>query len=121
MENLAAGTSNSTSYTATLGGTPGTNPNVTVSMTGSSALVMITAQANVNGNNLAYVALTVSGASTVAPSDQVALVGNSAGASTAVRYVTGLTPGSNTFSLAYRVSGGNGTFAVRNIVVIPMP
>ena len=49
----------------------------------------------------------------------VALTGT--GLATAVHYVTGLTPGDNTFTLAYRVSGNSGTFTGRNIVVIPMP
>jgi hypothetical protein len=35
--------------------------------------------------------------------------------------VTGLTPGSTTFTAKYDVTGGTGTFANRSIVVVPLP
>ena len=40
---------------------------------------------------------------------------------TATFYVTGLTPGSTTFTAKYDVTGGTGTFANRSIVVVPLP
>jgi Collagen triple helix repeat (20 copies) len=119
--NLAAGTTNSTAYTSTLGGTPGTNPSVTVSMTGSSAIVIVTATIT-GGQQSAYVGFSVSGATTLAASDQRALLTSNDGSGSAMHYVTGLTPGDNTFTLQYRVySGPPWTFSSRNIMVIPMP
>ena len=44
------------------------------------------------------------------------------GLSSAMHYVTGLTPGSNTFTLQYKVSGSSAqSFSARNLLVIPMP
>jgi hypothetical protein len=34
--------------------------------------------------------------------------------------VTGLTPGPTTFTAKYRVTSGQGTFAMRSIVVVPL-
>ena len=121
-ENAAAGTTTSTTYTGTLAGTPGTNPSVTVSMTGSSAIVIVTAHGSSSGNNgLTFVSFTVSGASSVGVSDDRALIMKGEEAGSAIHYVTGLTAGDNTFAMEYRVGSGTGTFAGRNIIVIPMP
>jgi hypothetical protein len=69
----------------------------------------------------------ISGATTRAASDAQALAlvrGGSQGAvatqSSATFFVTGLTPGSTTFTAKYDVNGGTGTFANRTIVVIPI-
>jgi len=35
--------------------------------------------------------------------------------------VTGLSPGSTTFTAQYRVTSGEGQFSMRSIVVIPLP
>jgi hypothetical protein len=39
----------------------------------------------------------------------------------ATSVITGLTPGSNTFTAKYRITGGTGTWRDRDIVVIPLP
>jgi hypothetical protein len=120
-ENAAAGTTNSTAYTGTLAGTPGTNPSVTVSMTGSSAIVIVTAHGSNGMQGLTYVSFTVSGASSVGASDDRALIMKGEEAGSAIHYLTGLTAGDNTFALQYKVGANTGTFAGRNIIVIPMP
>lgn len=99
--------------------TPG--PSVTVA-TGTRALVII-ASGCYNGGGAAIASFEVSGASTVAASDnwsvQNANVPGIRGAS--VKLVTGLTPGNNTFKMKYRGSGGTGNFFFREIIVIPLP
>jgi hypothetical protein len=92
-------------------------------MTGSSAIVIVTAHAapTAGNNQVAYVGFSVSGASTVAANDDRALGIFREGAGSAFHVVTGLTPGDNTFTLEYHVSGGTFAFSGRNIIVIPMP
>lgn len=121
--NVAGGATNSNTYTQTLSGTPGTNPSVTVSMTGSSAIVIVTATMTPGNNQSGFVGFAVSGASTMAATDQRALIATTGlSSSSAMHYLTGLTPGDNTFTLEYRVSGASSqTFSSRNIMVIPMP
>lgn len=69
----------------------------------------------------------VSGASTIAVSDDWAMYASGQTASNSNRWttchrVTGLTPGSNTFTMKYAAgaSGSTGTFARRNIIVLPL-
>ena len=105
-------------------------PAVTVTIPASgNAMVTVTAfeSNNVSGsqNNMGF---AISGATVRAASDAQAfsvLRGGSQGAiavqGTATFYVTGLTPGSTTFTAKYDVTGGTGTFANRSIVVVPLP
>jgi hypothetical protein len=127
----------STTYTATLGGTPGANPATTAAITSGKALVTVTANITAVGTRAAGVvqgfeAFAVSGATTIPASDtqsvMVGLVGSSNGSDTnqaqasATYLVTGLTNGNNTFTLNYRSSGGDTiTYSNRNIIVIPLP
>lgn len=103
----------STAFTATLGGTPGTNPSVTLA-TGTTALVSISAlTANNTAAGGAIISVAVSGATTLAASlDYAANYDN-----TSANYfltightfvITGLTAGTNTFTLNY--SNNNATF-----------
>lgn len=112
-------TTTSTSYTdlATSG------PAQTVT-TGAQALVIwhsfIT---NSGSGNVGHVSVAVSGATTTAASDTWALSYESSAASdgiavATVHLFTSLTPGSNTFTLKYRVTAGTGTFSSRDIVVV---
>jgi hypothetical protein len=111
-------TTTSTSYTdlATVG------PAVTVT-TGPSALVgLYNANLNSSGTTASLMSYEVTGASAQAPNDNIATgvattTGTRAGA---VFLVTGLTPGSNTFTCRYRVGGGTGTFVDRRILVVPL-
>lgn len=69
----------------------------------------------------------VSGATTIAPDDSWAIYSSGMTAANANRWsvcrrVTGLTPGSNVFTMKYAagVSGATGTFARREIIVMPL-
>lgn len=103
---------NSTSYTdlATAG------PSVTL-LTGTKAIIWAhtTAQNNA-APDACYLSYAVSGATTIAAADTKAVFANSAGNGynqvlSACWSTTALTPGYNTFTLKYRVSGNTGTFA----------
>lgn len=113
-----AQTTASTSYTdlATAG------PAVTL-VTGSTALVRLSSLVN-NGTtgNTCLMGVAVSGATTLAASDALAAwhyessSANSDGMSGEI-LLTGLTPGSNTFTAKYRVNGDTGTWTYRVISV----
>jgi len=115
----ATGTTTSTSFTASLSGSPGTNTSVTVT-TGTTALVVVTCELwNNTGGNGSIASVAISGATTVAAADAL---GASNAITTAVgssrTYVaTGLTAGSNTFTMQYRVGGSTGNFRYRSLVV----
>jgi hypothetical protein len=117
----ASETITSTSYTDPA--TPG--PGVTVT-TGASALVMISCRLlnSLAGQNT-YASYEVSGTSSSAANDDRAILftiptaAYSAGFGHSVLH-TGLTPGSNTFTMKYRVTGGTGTVDNRRIVVLPL-
>lgn len=118
-----AQTITSTSYT---GLTTATSVTVT---TGTKALVMITVQlANNIASEQTWVSWAVSGATTVASSDNYAIFVEQPSTGTLPRYTTvtrayiqtGLTAGSNTFTLQYKVGGGTGYFGNRSISVVDM-
>lgn len=114
-------TTTSTSYTdlATSG------PAVTVN-TNTLALVIISAnQDNNTAGQWVYMSFAVSGATTIAASDTNGM--KNANSVTAVNVMHAsrgvlvtLTPGSNTFTAKYRVTGGTGTWTLRDIIVIPL-
>lgn len=116
----AAETTASTSYTdlATVG------PSVTTN-TGSRAIVFIRAAfENSGANNGTFMSWDVTGATTFPASENQAV--NFAGLPAAQRQrsdstymISSLTPGSNTFTMKYRVTAGTGTFLARQISVIP--
>ena len=114
-------TSTSTSYTdlATAG------PAVTVT-TGTKALVIVTAfqQNNATATGNYYMSYAVSGSTTIAASDTVALMNSSDGnngwgkiRASAASLVT-LTAGSNTFTAKYRVTGSGAQWMDRAIFVM---
>jgi len=100
--------------------TPG--PAVTVT-TGTSALVVVSS-CIYNTSSYALASYQVSGATTLAASDEggVQVANTPATYQTASEFfrVTGLTAGSNTFTVKYRVVGGTGNFQRRHLVVIPL-
>jgi hypothetical protein len=99
----------------------GVTTSVTVA-TGVSALVLLYANFNNSGTNNTWVSFQVSGATAIAATDNTSLMRNQTGGERfgAPFYLDNvLTPGSNTFTLRYRVSAGTGTFSVRRIGVIP--
>lgn len=100
-------------------------PSVTVT-TGTSALVWFAAQMQNSGTNaVTQCAVAISGATTQSPDATTDLYIDGLGAGQAIRastvhLFTGLTPGSNTFKLQYRVGSGTGTFYDRSIGVLAL-
>jgi hypothetical protein len=107
----------STSYTDLA--TPG--PSVTIT-TGTRALVMVQTEAVINAVALHAASYEVSGATTVAASDSWAVTDSDAHnmTRTSCHLHEGLTAGSNTFKMKYRVTGGTGTWRYRIIMVMPL-
>lgn len=111
-------TTTSTSYTdlATSG------PAVTIT-TGTKALVIITALYYASGTeNFSLIGFDISGATTVAASNEFSLTNRSTSSTpiiqaSAVYLVSGLTAGSNTFTMKYRVTASTGFFENRKIIV----
>jgi len=113
-------TTTSTSYTdlATAG------PAVTVT-TGTKALVIFSAQSDNSSTSANSTSFAVSGATTIAASDSYRTRFDSTLATYAQQQtqgilLTGLTAGSNTFTVKYKVSSSTGTWATRIINVIDM-
>lgn len=116
-----ADTTTGTAY-GDLAGTVG--PAVTVT-TGTRALIFIAARiANSATTQNVYASYAVSGATTDAAVDERALFATVNTANESIQasthmLQTGLTAGSNTFTMKYRVTGGTGTADNRRITVIP--
>lgn len=115
------GTTTSTSYTTTLSGSPGTNPSVTL-VTGTTARISIRGDIYLNTTGGVFLSVSVSGATTRAASDaygtyQVGHTVNQEHAFGTTFVFSNLTAGTNTFSLAYRVTTGTGSFYARQIIV----
>lgn len=92
-----------------------TNTSVLISMSG------VVFRSSGTGNT-AYISVAVSGATTIAANDTNAVSGVEAVAVSNVSLartfiLTGLTPGSNTFTLKYKVDGGNYSFLNRSLVI----
>jgi hypothetical protein len=119
----ASGTTASTTYVDTLTGA-GTAVSVTVT-TGTTAIVYVGGDIITSAaGNAAIMSFRVSGATTRAAQDNEALNTFSPAAqaeisATKVTKVTGLTPGSNTFTLQYKIAGvaGSSTFQARSLIV----
>lgn len=115
-----AGTSSSSGYTATLGGSPGTNPTVTL-VTGTTALVSFSNYITCTAAGVAAASVSVSGASTVAASNawsgatSLGAGQTSTGARTFV--IPGLTAGTNIFTMEYDAFGSAAQFEFRSITV----
>lgn len=112
-------TTTSTSYTdlATVG------PSVTVNIGANGmALVCIFSIMTNSGAGINYAGVEVSGASSVSPTNVNACrnTGTSTIGASRTFLQTGLTPGSNTFTMKYNVNSGTGTFFNRSISVIPL-
>jgi hypothetical protein len=110
----------STSYTdlATVG------PAVTIE-TGTTALVTVsTFTFNGTLGDIDFMGYTISGATTLAASDDRALIfhsqiANGQGRLSVTHLETALTAGTNTFTAKYKVNAGTGTFSNRAIIVTP--
>ena len=120
----AAGTLGSSAYTATLGGSPGTNPSVTL-RTGTTALIIITASISVAGTTTTGIDVAVSGASTIGAGtvagQPLSWAQSATGLTQSVTcsiVMTTLTAGVNTFTLNYVNSTANvATFTSRRLIV----
>ena len=116
-----SGTTTSTSYTTTLT-SGGTNPSVTL-VTGTQALVSLSVTFNPNTAPATCVmSFGVSGATTLAAADAQGVSMNTMVANrdhTIARtfVITGLTAGTNTFTLNYKASAGTLTALARSVVV----
>jgi hypothetical protein len=115
ISTLQTTTSNTYTNLATVG------PTVTVT-TGTQAIVFVTADVTCSSSgNAALTSYAVSGATTLAASDTMGFSGSTSGTQgTTVSLQTGLTPGSNTFTMQYRTGGGTGTFYNRALFVYPL-
>ncbi len=129
VTNNSVGTTTNTSYNSTLGGTPGTNPAVTIT-TGERALVLLSADMAGSGTaGFVTMGYDVSGATTLGASEDrsVYMETYTGNANKRLRVseghiVTGLTAGSNVFTLTYKYGSGGGstaTFQRRSITVVP--
>lgn len=112
----------STSYVATLiGGSTG--PVVTAN-TGAVVIIILTAQMfNATASASEMMGFAISGSTTFAAADVDALIQSSGSVfapvqASRVLVLSGLTPGSNTFTAMYKTLTGTATFANREITVI---
>lgn len=116
-----ATTSNSFTDLATAG------PAVTATI-GANGLALVTISCTISQSSTssgAIMGVAVSGASTVAVGDVNAIYFRSSNNNVAQTrsftvLITGLTPGSNTFTAKYRATGATATFADRTLSVIPL-
>ncbi len=94
-------------------------PAVTLT-TGTSVLVILSAELTSSGGFYSYMSFAVSGATTVAASDtnSIRMYGNNNTSAARSFILTGLTAGSNTFTTKYRASGGTSSIAQRDIVIV---
>lgn len=116
-----SGTTTSTAFTD-LDSPAVSGPSVSV-VTGSAALIVISGSSSNSGTGASRIAYETSGASTTGAADTRGIgIAGATGATlvtcTAI-HETSLNPGTNTFTLKYRVSAGTGTFSSRRISVIP--
>ena len=97
-------------------------------ITGTSALcIWHAAAANATSNAGVFVSVAVSGATTVAASDTIANYTQTPSSSLGIYFpihsghiFTGLTAGSNTFTIKYRTGSGTATFDTRGIQVVAL-
>jgi len=98
-------------------------PAVTLT-TGTKALVIVTAQITNDLNVNTYASYAVSGSSTIAESDAVAInwhvVGGRVNRWSSASRLSTLTAGSNTFTMKYKVGSSTGYFSNREIIVIDL-
>lgn len=101
-----------------------TTTDTTTVTIGANGLALVTIGAFVANNsaNSSTMSYDISGANTASAADaySVHMVGATTVGASHTRLITGLTPGSTTFKLKYKVSGGTGTFQYRRIAVVPL-
>lgn len=118
---LGGETTTSTTYTGTLSGGAGTaGPSITVNTARALVSFHCRQSTSLSTTNV-WTSVAVSGASTIAASDNYATSMDIVSSQIfhGLTYLEkGLTAGSNTFQMQYRVSGGTGTFATRRLNVV---
>jgi hypothetical protein len=114
-------TTSDTTVSTTYAAMASTGPSVTVT-TGTQAIVAFTARCSNSGAGSTIASVAVSGASSVAANDNwcLAVLGSNYVRATVNHLFTGLTAGSNIFTMQYKVGSGTGTFVFREMVVIPL-
>ena len=107
--------------------TAGPASTVTIGANGIALVSVRAIVGNSTANAQNYMGFAISGATTVASADAFAAVRRINDASIAGQdgladtfLVTGLTPGSTTFTSQYKVNAGSGRFSTRKITVIPL-
>ena len=111
-------TTTSTAYTDLT-----TNGPTVTATTAGLALVIWTAQLSNSGTGFSRCSIEVTGAGSSAASD-ARCIAFSANANDVLQsamavFYDDLTPGSNTFTMKYKVSSGTGTFSNRRLIVLP--
>lgn len=122
QDNYTGGGTDSTNSTSYIGltGSPSLGP-----ATGTKALVMHGASlANDTTGARSAVSYEISGATTVAANDSWAVMYDESSPSRVIKASwvqvhTGLTAGTNVFTQRFRVTGGTGTFSIRNLSILP--
>ena len=104
---------NSTTYLSAFG------PSISATLPSGSALVTITASITPTDGNCSFVGFRVDGG---VASDVQSLSACTSGLQASAQYLVDVTPGTHTFALQYRNSGGpQAAFANRAITVQPLP
>ena len=103
-----------------------TGPTVTVT-TGTNAIVIVNCEmSNATAGQEALADFAITGASARSASSATAITAVSSAADERYRigvtqlFTTGVSAGSNTFQMKYRVTGGTGTFLNRRLVILPL-
>lgn len=117
-------TTTNTAY-ALLADAASTTSVVTVGSNGLALVAINSLIGNSNGSDTSFLSFSMSGANTQAAADSMAIsyqawTSNTSDIRGGTFLLTGLTAGSTTFSLQYRVVAGTGTFQYRRIAVIPL-
>lgn len=93
-------------------------------MIGANGLAFVEWSAGIyNVTEQKFMGVSVSGASTVAATDNESIrndISSFQGIQSRGKLFTGLTPGSNTFTLKFRTASGTANFFSRNLTVIPL-
>jgi hypothetical protein len=94
-------------------------PTVTVT-TGTNALIVLYAGVDNSGANQSWMGVDISGATTQAATDSLALSTSISQRLSAAFMFPVLAAGSNTFKAKYRTTAGTGTWADRRLAVLPL-
>lgn len=119
--NNTSGTTASTSFTATLSG-GGTSPAVTVT-TGTSALIFLNSTLSNGLGFMSFASYAISGATTSAAIEGRSIQSEATDKDDRMgvtNLFASLDPGSNTFTMQYKVNANTGTFTRRSVVVMAL-